>query len=599
MNLPNIDVSQEQWNEIRKILQTYVSGYQILAFGSRATWKAKNYSDLDLVIITDNPLSISLFATIEEAFDESILPYKVDIVDWASTSESFQKIISAEAVEIQSENPSLENHWQVVKIEDIAAIKKGAIAIGPFGSRLKSHEYTTEGIPVIRGKNIVKSINFSDGFVYISKEKANQLGTANVYKNDLVFPHRGSIGEVGIVTDNKRYVISSSLMKLTCDYTKVIPMYLYYFFKSHTGHHELLKNASQVGTPGIGQPLSSLKSITLKLPPLTTQEQIVKTLVDLDNKIELNRQTNQTLEHIAQAIFKSWFVDFEPVKAKIKAKNALTLALSQKEREQKSPLPLGEDLGEGETAQDIIERAAMCAISGKTDAELDQLDTETQQQLKTTAALFPDTWVDSELGEIPEGWEVKSLDEIAHYQNGLALQKFRPEDGEASLPVLKISQLKKGFADGAEKAKSSIKPECIVNNGDIVFSWSGSLMVDLWCGGKVALNQHLFKVTSKDYPKWFYYNWTKHHLKAFQQIAADKAVTMGHIKREHLSQAKCIIPALKLDGITLLNDLLEKQIEQKIEVFTLQELRDTLLPKLLSGELSTQAIKTTLSEAVV
>ena len=288
----------------------------------------------------------------------------------------------------------------------------------------------------------------------------------------------------------------------------------------------------------------------------------------LDDKIELNRQTNQTLEQIAQAIFKSWFVDFEPVKAKIQAKRTLTPTLSQKEKEL------------------IVERAAMCAISGKSLEELEQLSPETQQQLKTTAALFSDALVESELGEVPEGWEVKALDEIAHYQNGLALQKFRPVDNENFLPVLKIAQLKKGFSDGEEKATTNIKPECIVDNGDVVFSWSGSLIVDVWCGGKVALNQHLFRVTSKDYPKWFYYNWTKYHLKVFQQIAADKAVTMGHIKREHLSHAKCVIPSCEMFSISVLSDLLEKQIEQRVEDFTLQKLRDTLLPKLLSGELT-------------
>ncbi len=257
----------------------------------------------------------------------------------------------------------------------------------------------------------------------------------------------------------------------------------------------------------------------------------------------------------------------------------------------------------------------MCAISGavqgctntagagragavKTEGQLKALDVDKLKQLKTTAALFPDTLVESELGEVPEGWSVKSLDEIAYYQNGLALQKFRPENENDFLPVLKISQLKKGFADGEEKASLNIKPECIVDNGDMVFSWSGSLIVDVWCGGRVALNQHLFKVTSDNYPKWFYYYWTKFHLEVFQQIAADKAVTMGHIKREHLSQAKCLVPSGDLDDINMLNDLLEKQVEQRIENFTLKKIRDSLLPKLLSGELLTNSNQTELKEAI-
>ena len=187
--------------------------------------------------------------------------------------------------------------------------------------------------------------------------------------------------------------------------------------------------------------------------------------------------------------------------------------------------------------------------------------------------------------EVPKGWEVKALDEIANYQNGLALQKFRPEDDEPFLPVVKIAQLRQGYADSEEKAKASIKPECIIDNGDVIFSWSGSLLVDIWCGGKAALNQHLFKVTSKRYPKWFYYFYTKYHLAEFQRIAYDKAVTMGHIKREHLSAAKCIVPNDELLANKTLENILEKIIFNRLENFNLQDTRDLLLPRLLNGEM--------------
>jgi len=213
------------------------------------------------------------------------------------------------------------NEWPLVKIEDIQAQKKGAIAIGPFGSRMKSDCYVSIGIPVIRGTNIDSGSIFKGNFVYISKEKADSLGSCNVFKNDLVFPHRGSIGEVGIVEGDAKYVISSSLMKLTVDEKKVNPKFLYYFFKSEIGKHELLKNASQVGTPGIGQPLTSLKSIEYRNPPIAIQNKIEEIISSLDSKIQLNRETNQTLEAMAQALFKSWFVDFDPVFDNIIAHN--------------------------------------------------------------------------------------------------------------------------------------------------------------------------------------------------------------------------------------------------------------------------------------
>ncbi len=244
----------------------------------------------------------------------------------------------------------------------------------------------------------------------------------------------------------------------------------------------------------------------------------------------------------------------------------------------------------------------MRAISGKTPEDLTRLQAEQPEQyaeLRATAELFPSTMQESELGEIPEGWECLPLDQIAHYQNGLALQKFRPENEDYFLPVVKIAQLKKGQADFEEKASPNIKPSCIIDSGDVIFSWSGSLMVDTWCGGKAALNQHLFKVTSDIYPKWLFFHFTRHHLEEFQRIAADKAVTMGHIKREHLKRALCTIPnqAMIEKAGRSLGNILNKQIELRLEATTLSELRDTLLPKLLSGELSVSEAETQLTEA--
>ena len=145
------------------------------------------------------------------------------------------------------------------------------------------------------------------------------------------------------------------------------------------------------------------------------------------------------------------------------------------------------------------------------------------------------------LDRIPDGWQESSLLGIADYLNGLAMQKYRPKDDEQGLPVLKIKELRQGSCDfNSELCSPSIKPEYIVHDGDVIFSWSGSLLVDLWCGGTCGLNQHLFKVTSSTYDKWFYYAWTNHHLQKFAAIAADMATTMGHIKREELSKAEVL-----------------------------------------------------------
>ena len=197
-------------------------------------------------------------------------------------------------------------------------------------------------------------------------------------------------------------------------------------------------------------------------------------------------------------------------------------------------------------------------------------------------------------GELPPNWTTGSLLDIANYLNGLAMQKFRPVDGERGLPVLKIKELRQGFCDySSELCSPNIKPEFIVHDGDVIFSWSGSLLVDLWCGGTCGLNQHLFKVTSDKYPKWFYYAWTAHHLARFVAIAADKATTMGHIKREDLAKAEVIIPDTasmeRIGGV--LEPIYDLIINQHIESRKLSMLRDSLLPKLMSGELDVSAIE--------
>lgn len=202
-------------------------------------------------------------------------------------------------------------------------------------------------------------------------------------------------------------------------------------------------------------------------------------------------------------------------------------------------------------------------------------------------ALFRSWFVDNDnqLGN----YQTKSLTDIAQYLNGLAMQKFPPESIQNSLPVLKIKELSQGLCDASsDRCSTSIKPEYIINNGDVIFSWSGTLLVEVWCGGKCGLNQHLFKVTSDNYPKWFIFYWTKHHLDKFIRIAKDKTVTMGHIKRCDLESSEVKVPEKPileyLDKI--FTPLFDSMIAYRIENKNISDLRDTLLPKLMNGEIS-------------
>jgi type I restriction enzyme S subunit len=197
-------------------------------------------------------------------------------------------------------------------------------------------------------------------------------------------------------------------------------------------------------------------------------------------------------------------------------------------------------------------------------------------------------FVDSELGRIPKGWGVGKLTDIAHFLNGLAMQKHRPSKTEIGIPVLKIKELRQGICDGnSELCSENVDDLYIVDDGDVIFSWSGSLLVDIWCGGKCGLNQHLFKITSKKYAKWYYLLWIKYHLNTFISIAADKATTMGHIKRGHLEKSIVLIPDDKSYAkiSSIMQPIMSTIIINRVQSRILAAIRDALLPKLMSGEL--------------
>lgn len=341
----------------------------------------------------------------------------------------------------------------------------------------------------------------------ITVEGLNNSSTKLLHKDNIIISARGTVGELAMIPYDM--VFNQSCFGLIPKGNND-PHFVYYLLKDKV---RSLKSQTQ------GSVFDTITKATfdrIECADYSEEDQrrIASILSSLDRKIELNNKINADLEEMAQAIFKNWFVDFEPFK------------------------------------------------NGK--------------------------FVDSELGMIPEGWKVGRLTEIASYMNGLAMQKFPPENNEDSLPVLKIKELGQGFCGtDSDRCSCNIKDECIIHNGDVIFSWSGTLLVDVWCGGDCGLNQHLFKVTSKDYPKWFYYYWTKHHLQEFIHIAKDKAVTMGHIKRGHLEEAMVAIP--DNDSMEKAHELFEpilsKMISLRLENSRLSLLRDTLLPRLMSGEL--------------
>lgn len=198
-------------------------------------------------------------------------------------------------------------------VQDVAVSTKNAIVGGPFGSDLVSRDYVESGVPVIRGSNMSSGRWVGGEFAFVTEEKARSLSGNLAHAGDIVFTQRGTLGQVSIVRDNlfEKYLISQSQMKLTVDKEIANPIYLYYEFISPRQQNYIQLNAIQTGVPHTN--LGILRSTPLSLPDLKTQDSIAHILGSLDDKIELNRQMNETLEGMAQALFKSWFVDFDPV----------------------------------------------------------------------------------------------------------------------------------------------------------------------------------------------------------------------------------------------------------------------------------------------
>lgn len=416
--------------------------------------------------------------------------------------------------------------WREVVLEDV--VKDVTVGhVGPMAS-----EYVTAGIPFFRSQNIERlRINTVD-LKFISAEFHERLKKSALSPGDVVIVRTGKPGACAVIPENFPVANCSDLVIVRCG-EQVNPRFLAFYMNSVAAHHV---DSHLVGAVQQHFNVGSARKLTMRLPEFWEQNAIARILGTLDDKIELNQRMNDTLEMMARALFKSWFVDFEPVRAKAE----------------------GQDLHPPRSAPN----------------------------------LFPDSVEAREAGEIPKGWRSQGLAEIARFLNGLALQKHPPINDRA-LPVIKIAQLRAGNTANADSASADLEPDYIVEDGDVLFSWSGSLECVLWTGGRGALNQHLFKVTSTGYPKWFYYLWIHHHLEYFRNVAAGKATTMGHIQRHHLTDARVVVPndaTLKwMDSI--IAPILDQVVQRRIESRTIATLRDALLPQLISGKLRVKDVE--------
>lgn len=389
------------------------------------------------------------------------------------------------------------NDWKECKLGEVAEVQNGYA--------FKSQDFNdSNGIPVIKIKNIASGkLKMTDLNYY--DFPVDNISRFIIKKNDILIAMTGShvnqpssmVGKVARYNLETIALLNQRVGKIYSLDTNVLNEdFLYYFLTQNDVTYELALNAG--GSANQANISSTLiKSLDMYIPPLPEQIAIVSVLNSLENKIDLLQHQNETLEAMAETLFRQWFVE-----------------------------------------------------------------------------------------EADESWEEKPLDQIADYLNGLACQKYPPKNEMDMLPVLKIKELRSGFTENTDWATTEVPKEFIVLNGDIIFSWSGSLMVKIWDGDKCVLNQHLFKVTSKDFPKWFYYLWTKHHLDKFVSIAESKATTMGHINRGDLSISFVLVPSkneLK-DMDKLMTPMINKIIVNNQQILKLQLLRETLLPNLINGE---------------
>jgi len=417
--------------------------------------------------------------------------------------------------------------WITTTITSIAT----CLAMGPFGSDIKSTNFVEKGVPVIRGGNLVGSKFRDDDFVYLTEEKADKLKNSNAFPGDIVFTHRGTLGQVGIIPKNARYpryVVSQSQMKLTCDPKKADSKFVYYFFLSPLGQNELLSNTSTTGVPAISRPLSSLKMVNISLPPLPVQKKIASVLSSLDEKIELNTRMNKVLEEMARSLFHRWFVEFEFPNADGKP---------------------------------------YMSAGGK--------------------------MVESEMGSVPEGWEVGTLDTVIDIIGGGTPKTTVSEYWSGDIPwfsmvdapndgdVFVLDTEKHITQLGVENSSTRLLPI-----GTTIISARGTVGRLAVVGVPMAMNQSCYGIHGKndgtDYFVYFVLQSMVTELKLKGHGSVFNTITRATINSQNIIVPDTSVICKYNDLVTPLFQKIRANI---IENKNMSKLRDFLLPKLMNGEI--------------
>jgi type I restriction enzyme, S subunit len=532
MNAPTplIDIRPDHWKIVRNILRKHVPQYEVWAFGSRATWKAKEFSDLDLAIITDQPLSLDVSASLNDDFSESDLPWKVDVVDWATTSASFRKIMERDKMVVQEGKARLDiaNELSVLPLEDCLDAL--------IDYRGKTPRKTNFGIPLITAK-VVKSGRIETPDEFIAEEDYGTWMTRGYPEiGDVVLTTEAPLGEVAQIKFLP-VALAQRIVTLRGKRNLLDSGYLLYLMQSQEMQAKLIGRSSGTTVMGIKQ--SELRKIEVSLPPIAEQRAIAHILGTLDDKIELNRKQNEVLDAMARTLFKAWFVDFEPVRAKME--------------------------GRWQRGQ---------SLPGLPGHLYD---------------VFPDRLVESELGEIPEGWELTSLSEFSSLNPESWTKRTRPEE----ILYVDLSNTKWGrvesvtkyqAADAPSRAQRVLRPQDTIVGTVRPGNGSYALISDEGLTGSTGFA--VLRPLRRECSEFVYLAATaRENIERLSNLADGGAYPA--VRPEIVSATQ--VPRA---GHELINEF-SRQVSPMLAGIadnertssSLAQLRDTLLPKLVSGEL--------------
>ena len=392
----------------------------------------------------------------------------------------------------------------------------------------------------IEGETPVRLCNFVDVYYNwaVTKEKAKSFMAASAKQTEI---DKCSIGKgmVAITKDSETRDDIGVATYIADDFENVVLGYHCALIIPNSAivngkylnafmHTRYIQKYFENNASGSGQRYTlsndTIGNIPVLLPSIEEQHIIGNVLAGIDRKIELNKQINDNLEAMAKQLYDYWFVQFD-------------------------------------------------------------FPNEEGKPYKSSGGAM--VWNEKLKREIPQGWHCGTLLDIAEYTNGLACQKYRPTDNN-KLPVIKIKEMHDGLSADTEWVKADIPDDVKVFDGDVLFSWSASLEVMLWAYGNGGLNQHIFKVTSKNgYPRSFYFYQLIHYVGVFKQMAEARKTTMGHITQDHLRQSTIALPP----NVEIANKLEEKLcpifdeiVKNNQEIMTLTKQRDELLPLLMNGQ---------------